>query len=127
MRDLSTIEENNSIYEACIQGKQHRLPFPVGKAWRAKEPLELVHTNVCGPMRTPSLDQNRYFILLIDDYTKMTWVYVLCERSQVFENFKKWKNIVEKMKEVEHQLTVECTLEQNGLSTRKNRRIMEMA
>ncbi|CAL2249531.1 unnamed protein product [Prunus armeniaca] len=140
--------------KGCQVGKQHRQAFPSGKAWRAKALLELVHTDVCGPMRTPSLDNNRYFILFIDDYTRMTWVYFLRERTEVFNIFKKFKTHVEKQsghyikalrsdrgkeytsKEfnkfcedegVEHQLTVGYAPEQNGVSERKNRTIMEMA
>ena len=62
---------------------------------RAKEKLELVHTNVCGPMRIASIGQNKYFILFIDDLTRMTWVYFLNSKSQVFFVFKKFKALVE--------------------------------
>ncbi|KAL0335057.1 UNVERIFIED_CONTAM: Retrovirus-related Pol polyprotein from transposon TNT 1-94 [Sesamum radiatum] len=82
--------------EACLQGKQHKKPFPSGTSWRAKAVLELIHTDVCGPMRTPSHEQNRYFILFIDDYSRMTWVYFMREKSEVFKVFKKFKNLVEK-------------------------------
>ncbi|KAK4395889.1 Retrovirus-related Pol polyprotein from transposon TNT 1-94 [Sesamum angolense] len=47
-------------------------------------------------MRTPSHEQNRYFILFIDDYSRMTWVYFMREKSEVFKVFKKFKNLVEK-------------------------------
>ena len=75
---------------------QERQAFPSTKALRAKAILELVHTDVCGPMRTPSNEQNRYFILFIDEYIRMTWVYVFHEKSKVFKIFKKFKNFVEK-------------------------------
>ena len=154
MRDFPNIKEINQACEGCLLGKQHRQSFPSGKAWRAKELLELVHTDICGPMRTPSLSNNRYFILFIDDYTGMTWVYFLREKSEVFKIFKKYKNYVEKesgrsikvlrsdrgkeytSKEfdkfcedegVDHQLTVGYAPEQNGVSERKNRTVMEMA
>ncbi|KAL0339170.1 UNVERIFIED_CONTAM: Retrovirus-related Pol polyprotein from transposon TNT 1-94 [Sesamum angustifolium] len=73
--------------------KQHKKPFPSGTSWRAKAVLELIHTDVCGPMRTPSHEQNRYFILFIDDYSRMTWVYFMREKSEVFKVFKKFKNL----------------------------------
>ena len=93
---LPRIEEHNEVCEGCALGKQHRQPFPKGVAWRAKNILELVHTDVCGPMRTTSHGGNKYFILFIDDYSRMTWVYFMKERSQVFSIFKKFKNFVEK-------------------------------
>ena len=48
----------------------------VNKAWRATSKLELVHTDVCGPISIPSLNGSKYFILFIDDIIRMVWVYV---------------------------------------------------
>ncbi|KAL0334838.1 UNVERIFIED_CONTAM: Retrovirus-related Pol polyprotein from transposon TNT 1-94 [Sesamum radiatum] len=96
MTDLPQIQAIEGACEACLQGKQHKKPFPSGTSWRAKAVLELIHTDVCGPMRTPSHEQNRYFILFIDDYSRMTWVYFMREKSEVFKVFKKFKNLVEK-------------------------------
>ncbi|KAL0323709.1 UNVERIFIED_CONTAM: Retrovirus-related Pol polyprotein from transposon TNT 1-94 [Sesamum calycinum] len=95
-KDLPQIQAVEGACEACLQGKQHKKPFPSGTSWRAKAVLELIHTDVCGPMRTPSHEQNRYFILFIDDYSRMTWVYFMREKSEVFKVFKKFKNLVEK-------------------------------
>ncbi|KAL0330178.1 UNVERIFIED_CONTAM: Retrovirus-related Pol polyprotein from transposon RE2 [Sesamum radiatum] len=95
MTDLPQIQAIEGACEACLQGKQHKKPFPSGTSWRAKAVLELIHTDVCGPMRTPSHEQNRYFILFIDDYSRMTWVYFMREKSEVFKVFKKFKNLVE--------------------------------
>ncbi|KAL0299921.1 UNVERIFIED_CONTAM: Retrovirus-related Pol polyprotein from transposon TNT 1-94 [Sesamum angustifolium] len=154
MTDLPQIQAIEGACEACLQGKQHKKPFPSGTSWRAKAVLELIHTDVCGPMRTPSHEQNRYFILFIDDYSRMTWVYFMREKSEVFKVFKKFKNLVEKQsgrsikvlrsdrgKEynnsefdkfceeegIEHQTTVSYNPQQNGVSERKNRTVMEMA
>lgn len=74
---LPTIEKKHGVCEGCLLGKHHRQPFPKEGARRAKEILELVHTDVCGPMNTLSHAQNRYFILFIDDLTCMTWVYFM--------------------------------------------------
>ena len=66
-----------TICGVCQLGKQARLPFLVNKAWRAIEKLQLIHTNVCGPMRTASLSGNRYFMVLVDDFSRICWVYFL--------------------------------------------------
>ncbi|RZB60293.1 Ycf3-interacting protein 1, chloroplastic [Glycine soja] len=95
MRDLPSIKENNEVCEGCLLGKQHPFPFSTSGAWRAKDLLELIHTDVCGPMRTPSHQNNRYFILFIDDFSKMAWVYFLKEKSKVFGVFKKFKALAE--------------------------------
>lgn len=96
MRDFPCLKESNKACEGCLLGKQHRLPFPNDNAWRAKDLLELIHTDICGPMRTPSLENNRYFILFIDDFSRMTWVYFIKAKSEVFGIFKKFKALVEK-------------------------------
>ena len=82
--------------EDFIFSKHHRDPFPKGKAWRVKKPLELVHSDLYGPMRTNSIGGSRYFLTFIDDYSRKMWVYFLKEKSQVFEIFKKFKTLMEK-------------------------------
>ncbi|KAG8492727.1 hypothetical protein CXB51_010487 [Gossypium anomalum] len=135
-------------------GKQARLPFPTNTTWRASSKLELVHSDVCGPMRTESLSGNRYFILFIDDCTRYCWVYFLKHKSEVAQVFIKFKAAVEtetgcKIKTIrsdngteytsaqfqalckdagiKHQLTNVYTPQQNGVSERKNRSLMDMA
>ncbi|KAL4363436.1 hypothetical protein GQ457_04G018680 [Hibiscus cannabinus] len=154
VRYFPSISLNNDLCEPCKLGKQHRLPFPKEKVWKASEKLQLVHTDICEPHRTLSLGGKKYFILFIDDFTRMTWVYFMKEKSEVFKVFKKFKALAEvqsgcklqklisdRGKEytstefdlfyedegIEHQLTVGYTPQQNGVSERKNRTIMEMA
>ena len=51
-------------------------------------PLEIIHTNIYGPTRTKILQGEYYFMLFIDDYTRMSWVTFLKEKSEAFEKFK---------------------------------------
>ena len=95
VEDFTSFDYIDEICEICQQGKMHMLPFPKGSGLRAKEKLELVHTDVCGPMRTTSFGNNKYFILFINDFTRMTWIYFLSEKTQVFDIFKKFVNLVE--------------------------------
>jgi len=60
------------LYEGCIFGKQSRKSFPIGKSWRVSRCLELVHADLCGPMNTELLGGSRYFLLFIDDYSRMS-------------------------------------------------------
>ena len=57
-----------SFCEACMQGKFHPQPHYPLKTRRSKKKLELVHTNVCGPMQTHSFGGSCYFITFMDDY-----------------------------------------------------------
>ena len=115
-------------------------------------PLELVHSDVCGKMNSPSLGGGEYFLTFIDDCTHYTWVYVLKHKSEVFKWFQKWKALVEnisgrKLKAlrtdrggeytstefeeflqsagVRHEMTVPKTPEQNGVAERMNRTLVE--
>jgi hypothetical protein len=55
---LPTIEEKKNVCEACAFGKKHRETFPNEKVWPAKIPLELIHTDIYGPMSTNSHGEN---------------------------------------------------------------------
>ncbi|KAG6468657.1 hypothetical protein ZIOFF_073346 [Zingiber officinale] len=83
------------VCEGCVYGKQHRLPFP-NTSWRAKAPLELVHADICGLTQTPTIGNRRYFLLFVDDYTRMIWVYFLEKKSEAFTTFLSFKANAEK-------------------------------
>ncbi|KAG8497843.1 hypothetical protein CXB51_007132 [Gossypium anomalum] len=154
VEDMSKVEASDRVYDVYQFDKQARLPFLVNQAWRARERLELVHSDICGPMKSPSLNDSKYFVLFIDGLTRLCWVYFLKQKSEVFEAFSKFKTLVEnqtgcKIKAlrtdngaeylserfqelcehagIHHQLTTIYTPQQNGVSERKNRTVMNMA
>jgi len=63
--------------EACAFEKQHRDEFPIVKDRKHRDTLELLHTDLCGPMQTRLLGGVYYFIIFVDDCTRFTWVYFL--------------------------------------------------
>ena len=73
--------------------------FTKEHAWRAQAPLELFHTDICGPIKTSSHVDNIYFIIFIDDYSRMTWMYFMRHKSRAFTIFKKFKDIMERQSE----------------------------
>eukprot|EP00253_Pinus_taeda_P003326 PITA_03326 len=95
VRGLPLIEKPDSLCEGCILGKQHRESFPSGKRISAKSPLEIVHSDLYGPMQTPSLASSHYILTFIDDFTRKRWVYFLKNKSEVFERFFNFKALVE--------------------------------
>ncbi|CAN0920234.1 Retrovirus-related Pol polyprotein from transposon TNT 1-94 [Linum grandiflorum] len=150
---LPQINKEDKVCEGYIYGKMHRLPFPK-TTWRAKAPLELVHSDICGPTRTTSIGDKRYFLLFVDDYTRMMWVFFLEQKSEAFSKFLQFKATAEKESGrqiktlrtdrggefiykpfmeycrnngIKRQLTVRYTPQQNGVAERKNRTIVEMA
>jgi len=164
-KGLKTLHEKNMVEglpkincptemcEDCIVGKQHRDSFPQGKAWRAEQILQLVHSDICGPINPTSNGNKRYFITFIDDYSRKTWVYFLQDKSEAFIIFKSFKARVEKefgkyiqtfrtdrggefnshnfasfceLHGIRRQLTAAYTPQQNGVAERKNQTIMNM-
>ncbi|PKU59488.1 Retrovirus-related Pol polyprotein from transposon TNT 1-94 [Dendrobium catenatum] len=93
---LPDINHPNQICEGCVFGKQPRKSFPNEASFRAKKPLQLIHTDVCGPIAPASFGKHRYFLTFIDDYSRKIWVYFLKEKSEAFTMFKKFKASTEK-------------------------------
>lgn len=146
---------NTNDCKICPIGKQIRLPFNKN-ATRASHILELVHSDICGPMEEESLGGKRYFLTLIDDKTRKIFVYFLktkseIEVSNVFKDFlcfaekqsghslktlrtdngkeylnKTFQQII-KRNGINHQTTNVHTPEQNGVAERNNRSIVEKA
>lgn len=74
VREMPKISKpTNTICESHQHNKQTKVKFNT-KEHFASRPLELIHTDLCGPMRTKCLYGKLYFMLIIDDYTRMTTV-----------------------------------------------------
>jgi len=80
--------------ESCIKCKLARKPFTPTTA-RATEPLQLVQSNICGPLET-AIRGGRYILLFIDDATRYTDEYILKSKLEGLEKFKEWKALREK-------------------------------
>jgi transposase InsO family protein len=75
-------------------GKYAQRPFPPSEH-KSKGVLDLIHSNVCGPMSMESVSGFRYFVLSIDDSSKKTWIYFLKAKDEVFDKFQEFKALVE--------------------------------
>ena len=83
--------------KGCAQGKNTKNPYPSSDS-KAKGILDIVHSDVCGPMQTTSLSEHVYYAFFIDDYSHKTWIYFL-KKDEVFEKFKEFKDLVENLYE----------------------------
>ena len=153
VRGLPQLKAPSKICTDCMVGKQHRDPIPKRSLWRASQRLQLVHADICGPIKPVSNSKKRYFISFIDDYSRKVWIYFLAEKSEAFNIFKNYKNLVEKeirvfirclhtdkggefishkfnvfckANGISRQLTAAYTPQQNGVAEHKNRTIMNM-
>ena len=91
---IPSIKNKKNFCEGCIYGKMHRLSFPTA-SWRAKAPLELVHADIWGPTKNSSLGGKWYFLLFVDDYYRMMWVYFMEKKSKVFSYFMQFRALTE--------------------------------
>lgn len=128
-------------------------PFEHINGYYTKKPLELVHSDICGPMRVSSEGGSRYFISFIDDFSRFITVYFLKRKSDALKVFKEFKHNAETQTGcvlktlrtdngteylsnefknflisagISHQTTVCYTPQQNGIAERANRTLVEM-
>jgi hypothetical protein len=77
VRGLPVIDQVDQVCDACLAGKQKRVPFPQKALWRSTEPLQLLHGDICGPITPATPSGNKYFLLFVDDYSRFMWVALL--------------------------------------------------
>lgn len=77
---LLPIKSVDEVYESYVFGKQHWDVFSKRKVSRDTRPIELVHIDVCELMRTSFLNNNKYFVIFMDDFIRMSWVYFAKEK-----------------------------------------------
>ena len=144
--------ESFETCESCIMGKLPKSPFS-GIGEQAKGILELIYSDVCGPIPVQARSGSFYFITFTNDFSRFGWVYLMRYKSEVFEKFREFKNEVEKQsgKSIKSlrsdrggeylstkftqflkdngilaQLTPPYTHQTNSVSERRNRTLLDM-
>ncbi|KAG9458307.1 hypothetical protein H6P81_002815 [Aristolochia fimbriata] len=137
--------------ENCLSSKMARLPF--GKGERVQNLLEVIHSDICGPLNVKTHRGMSYFITFIDDYSRYGYIYLISKKSEALDKFKEFKVEVEnqlgrtikilksdrggeytsdlfdefcKANGICHQFTLPYTPQQNGVAERRNRTLLEM-
>ncbi|GJW19214.1 putative RNA-directed DNA polymerase [Tanacetum coccineum] len=147
--------DNNDLdhCEICQKSKQTREPFPLSEH-KSSVLAELVHLDLWGPYKVTSKEGYRFFLTVVDDYTRSVWVYMLKGKDEVFECmltfFNLIKNQFNKMVKafrsdngsefvnqrftkfcvdngIIHQTTCAYTPQQNGIVERKHRHLLNVA
>ena len=85
---------NFSVCEHFMYGKQASNSHSIVSQQRC-EPLELVHSDVCGSMLTLSLGGASYFVTFIDEISREVWAYPLKHKDEVLSVFKRFVTLVE--------------------------------
>ena len=155
VRGLPRIQPEDMTHcSECSQAKQTRASFPIKKVVSTSSPLELVHMDLCGPMRIQSTGGNKYIFVLVDDYTRYTWTLFLRSKDQAYSAFFSLISLLEnslqarlralrsdnglefknssfldfcRERGIEHNFSSPRTPQQNGVVERKNRTLEDMA
>ena len=139
--------------ETCIKCKSSIQPFQRSDS-KSSGLLDIVHSDIAGPMRNQSLGGNRYFLTFIDDYSRYITVFIIRYKSQTLQCFKEFVALAEKqtgrkvkilrsdngteytngafqdylkINGIIHQTSAPHTPQQNGIAERMNRTLVEMA
>lgn len=137
----------------CLQSKMTRKPFVREKANGSKNILDLIHTDLCGPMKTQTHSKKRYLLTFIDDFSRFTKIYLLRNKSEVNAKMMEFVELMKTQFEkkpkqfhsdrggeyineeihkylvaegIESSYTSPYTPQLNGVAERKNRSLIEM-
>jgi hypothetical protein len=106
----------NEICKGCMLGKKIKKAIPSSDS-RAQDILVPVHSDVCGPMSSPSLSGCLYYVIFIDDYSRKCWIYFLKAKGDTFDKFKEYKAFIEKQTVKRIRTLIEQTMEILNLSS----------
>lgn len=144
---LGDISESG-VCDACQKAKSHRLPYP--KSSVSSVPLELIFSDVWGPA-PDSFGGRKYYVSFINDFSKFTWIYLLKKKSEVFQKFLDFQQLVERVFDhkiiaiqtdwggeyeklhsfftkigISHHVSCPYAHQQNGSAEHKHRHIVEV-
>nr|GEY13286.1 hypothetical protein [Tanacetum cinerariifolium] len=121
----------DQLRSSCELSKAKRSSFKSKVVPSSKGRLNLLHMDLCGPMRVASINGKKYILVIVDDYSRYTWTLFLCSKDETpevgTEFLNKTLNAFFKEEEIEHQTSTARTPEQNGVVKRRNRTLVEAA
>nr|GEY37467.1 integrase, catalytic region, zinc finger, CCHC-type, peptidase aspartic, catalytic [Tanacetum cinerariifolium] len=77
--------EKDHLCSACEQGKIHRKHHKSKSAFASNKSLYLLHMDLCGPMHVESMNGKRYVLVVVNDYSRYTWVFFLNSKDKASE------------------------------------------
>ena len=150
---FSRTEFESLSCDACEYAKHTKNSYPLSDN-KSTIPFSTIHSDVWGPTQILSLSGSRWFVTFIDCCTRMTWVYLLKAKSEVFSCFKSFHKMICTQFEAKikifrtdngteymdktfgaylesfgiiHQTSCPYTSAQNGVAERKNGHLLEVA
>ncbi|GJW53013.1 retrovirus-related pol polyprotein from transposon TNT 1-94 [Tanacetum coccineum] len=144
----------DQLCSSCEMGKAKRSSFKTKAVPSSKGRLNLLHMDLCGPMRVASINGKKYILVIVDDYSRYTWTLFLRSKDETPEVLKDFLTMIQrnlqaqvitvrtdrgteflnktlhayfKEEGIEHQTSTPRTPEQNGVVERRNRTLVEAA
>nr|GEU97110.1 hypothetical protein [Tanacetum cinerariifolium] len=142
------------LCSSCELGKAKRKSFHTKLTPSSKRRLQLLHMDLCGPMQVASINEKRYVLVIVDNYSKYTWTHFLRSKDETLEVLIAFLRLVQiglqpqvrvvrtnkgteflnqtlhayfAAEGIEHQTSVARTPEQNGVVERRNRTLVKAA
>nr|GEV60279.1 retrovirus-related Pol polyprotein from transposon TNT 1-94 [Tanacetum cinerariifolium] len=112
------------LCSACALGKSKKHSYKPKAEDSIQEKLYLLHMDLCWPMRIQSINGRKYILVIVDDYSRFTWVKFLRSKDEVLDQT--LKAYYEEVR-ISHQISVARTPQQNGVVKRQNRTLVEAA
>ncbi|GJT31228.1 retrovirus-related pol polyprotein from transposon TNT 1-94, partial [Tanacetum coccineum] len=144
----------DQLCSSCEMSKAKRSSFKTKAVPSSKGRLNLLHMDLCGPMRVASINGKKYILVIVDDYSRYTWTLFLRSKDETPEVLKDFLTMIQrnlqaqvitvrtdrgteflnktlhayfKEEGIEHQTSTPRTPEQNGVVERRNRTLVEAA
>ncbi|GJW25552.1 retrovirus-related pol polyprotein from transposon TNT 1-94 [Tanacetum coccineum] len=142
------------LCSSCELGKAKRKSFHTKTTPSSKRRLQLLHMDLCGPMRVESINGKKYVLVIVDDYSRYTWTHFLRSKDETPKVLIDFLKLVQRglcvqvrtvrtdkgtkflnktlhayftQEGVKHQMSIARTPDQNGIVERRNRTLVEAA
>lgn len=119
MRHVGISQCNNlkfhGVCQICPMAKMHRSSFSLSNT-RASANFELLHVDIWGPYPHSTYNGSRFFLTIVDDHSRATWVHLLAHKSNAFPLLKAFVVFVER----QFEATVKIIRSDNGLEFKDN-------
>ncbi|KAK1692144.1 hypothetical protein QYE76_008841 [Lolium multiflorum] len=149
-----TTAKNKMGLDDLLTGKQLKKKHPIKSIVTTSRPLELLHLDLFGPSHYDTLGGSKYGLVIVDDYSRYSWVFLLKSKDETHREFITFAKKAQRMYEseikairtdngtefknytmqefvddegIKHEFSAPYTPQQNGVVERKNRTIIEMA
>ena len=95
LQGIDTLTRTPTFCEACTLGKMKKLPFGTQEEPRTTCPLEMIHTDVGGPITPKSHEGYRFWLVIVDDFSRFPWVYFMKHKNKALQIYNQWKRDVQ--------------------------------